>query len=94
MDEIKLIASAAPYLIPFLGALILIIFTKKYLFTGMVSTEMYSIQIAREHEILNVQKNVAIQLEQIVSQLQGLTEQIKELLEHNGGQNGRKNDRR
>ena len=41
MEVMKFIGEFAPYLIPFFGAIFLIVFTKKYLFSGMISAEMH-----------------------------------------------------
>jgi len=83
MEEFKLIVQYAPYLVPFLGAIILIIFTKKYLFAGMVSTEMHAEQITREREIITVQETVANRLEEIVKQLESLTKKVSSEISQN-----------
>jgi hypothetical protein len=78
MEESKFITQYAPYLIPFLGVLILIVFTRKYLFLGMVSTEMHTAQVERERDIIKVQETVSKNLEEIVHQLENLTKKVSE----------------
>ena len=73
MKELKLILDFAPYLIPFLGAILLIIFTRKYLFSGLISSEMYGEQVLREKEISRVQEEVAMRLSEIVDRLEAIS---------------------
>jgi sensor domain CHASE-containing protein len=78
MEEAKLLSQYAPYLIPFLGAIIVIVFTKKYLFAGMISAEMYKEQLDREKETVKIQENIANQLQEVVRQLEGITRKVSE----------------
>lgn len=73
MNELKLILEYMPYLIPFIGAILIIIFTKKYLFAGMISAEMYGEQVFREKEISRVQEEVAMRLSDIVGRLEAIS---------------------
>jgi hypothetical protein len=66
MDEINFIKEAAPYLIPFFGVLFLVIFVKRYLFTGMMSTETYREQMERERLVLLHYTNITSQLDDII----------------------------
>jgi hypothetical protein len=76
MEDIKLLIQFAPYLIPFLGAIILIIFTKQYLFRGMISAEMYKEQLERERDVVKANEAIANQLQEISKQLEGLSKKF------------------
>jgi hypothetical protein len=96
MEEMKLVAQYAPYLIPFLGAILLIIFTKKYLFAGMISAEMHREQLEREKELVRVQEEVSIRLTEIVEKLEKLAYELSRRpyawdgIERRGPPDGRK----
>ena len=72
MKELKLILDFAPYLIPFLGAILLIIFTRKYLFSGLISSEMYQNGLERERSLVKVQEEIAMQLSEIADRLEAI----------------------
>lgn len=76
MQDFKLISDFAPYLVPFLGAIIIIIFTKQYLFRGMVSADMYKDQLEREKELIKTNETIANQLKEIIRQLENLTKKF------------------
>ena len=73
MKELKLILDFAPYLIPFLGAIVLIIFTRKYLFSGLISSEMYQNGLERERSLVVVQEEIAMRLSEIVDRLEAIS---------------------
>jgi hypothetical protein len=66
MDELKLLKEAAPYLLPFFGVLLLIVFVKNSLFTGMMSTETYKEQMERERLVLLHYTNITSQLDDMI----------------------------
>jgi hypothetical protein len=72
-DELELIRTAAPYLIPFFGVLFLIVFVKRYLFQGMMSAETYKDQMEREKLVLVHYQNVTTQLTDIMNVLREIT---------------------
>jgi hypothetical protein len=72
MKEIKLFLEFAPYFIPFLGAICLIIFTRKYLFSGLISSEMYQNGLERERSLVVVQEEIAMRLSEIVDRLEAI----------------------
>ena len=82
-EEVSFLAKYAPYYIPILSAIILIIFTKNYLFRGMISADMHKEQVDREGEIVKVQENVSNRLEEIVRQLESLTKKVSEEIREN-----------
>ena len=85
MDEFKTISQYAPYLLPFLGAVLVIVFTKKYLFTGMISTDMHKEQITREIDLVKVQEKISGQLQEVVKQLENITRKTSEDIRSNNG---------
>jgi hypothetical protein len=82
-EEVTFLAKYAPYYIPILSAVILIIFTKNYLFRGMISVDVHQSQVDREREIIKVQETVANQLCEIVRQLESLTRTVSEEIKEN-----------
>jgi hypothetical protein len=82
-DEATFLAKYAPYYIPILSAVILIIFTKNYLFRGMISVDVHQAQVDREREIIKVQETVSNRLEEIVRQLESLTKTVSEEIQEN-----------
>jgi hypothetical protein len=82
-EETKLISELAPALGYVLGAILLIIFVKKYLFLGMVPTEMHTAQLARERDIITVSETIANHLDEIVRQLESLTKKVSEEIGNN-----------
>lgn len=82
-EEATFLTKYAPYYIPILSAIILIIFTKNYLFRGMISVDMYKQQVDREGEIVKVQEGVSNRLEEIVKQLESLTKKVSEEIREN-----------
>lgn len=75
-EEIKLIRDLAPIFAYLVAAIMVIIFVRKYLFSGMVSIEMHNAQIAHEKDIVKAQEKASNHLEQIVSQLENLTNSV------------------
>lgn len=82
-EEATFLAKYAPYYIPILSAIILIIFTKNYLFRGMISVDVHQSQVDREREIIKVQETVSNRLEEIVRQLENLTKTVAEEIKEN-----------
>lgn len=76
--EASFLAKYAPYYIPILSAIILIIFTKNYLFRGMISADMHEKQLDRERDFVGATKEAAGHLEEISRQLEGLTKKVSE----------------
>lgn len=83
MDMADLIIANAPILIPLLGSVALIIFTKNYLFRDLISKEMFTTMIVREKEQLAVQSAVSGNLKDISTQLVSLVSEIKNLIAAN-----------
>lgn len=83
IEETKLISQLAPVLAYFLGAILLIIFVKKYLFVGMVPTEMHTEQLSRERDIIKASEAISIHLDEIVRQLESLTKKVSEEIGNN-----------
>jgi len=83
MDMADLILKSAPTLIPLLGSVALIIFTKNYLFRDLISKEMFTTMIEREKDQLSVQTSVSGNLKEIGAQLVGLVSEIKSLVAAN-----------
>lgn len=77
-EEAKLIQQLAPALAYLVGAILIIIFVKKYLFAGMISTELHAAQLEREREVIKTAEKISLTLQDIVKSLEGLTLQIKE----------------
>ena len=82
-EEVGFLAKYAPYYIPILSAIILIIFTKNYLSRGMISVDVHQSQVDREREIIKVQENVSSSLQEIVRQLESLTKKVSEEIREN-----------
>jgi peptidoglycan hydrolase CwlO-like protein len=82
-EELKLIAQASPYVLPFLAAIMIIVFTKKYLFVDVVPRETMNTQIEREREIVSATKDVSNQLQEIVRQLERLTSSVNNQINEN-----------
>lgn len=83
MPDITLFEKYAPYLIPFLGAMFLIVFTKQYLFKDLIPTDQLKFQIDREKELIACFTTTNTQLLEIAHQLETMSkrssEQIKEM---------------
>lgn len=75
-EEASFFVKYAPYYVPILAAILLIIFTKNYLFRGMISTEMHQAQIERERDMIKGTENIANQLQEITRQLESLTKKF------------------
>jgi hypothetical protein len=69
LEETKLIQLFAPYLAPVLGTVLLIIFVKKYLFSGMVGVDTLKEQFEREKVLLVQYANILSQLDAITKML-------------------------
>jgi hypothetical protein len=82
-EEATFLAKYAPYYIPILAAIVLIIFTKNYLFKGTISTELYREQVTREGELVKGTETVSNRLEEIVKQLESLTRKVSEEIREN-----------
>lgn len=76
--EASYITKYAPYYIPILAAIGLIIFTKIYLFRDMVSTKMYKQQLDREKEFIVATEKVASRFEVFIKLLETLTKKFSE----------------
>jgi hypothetical protein len=77
-EEAAFLAKYAPYYVPILSAIILILFTKNYLFRGMVSNELYKDQLEREKEIVKGAEQISHELQEIVAHLENLTKKVSE----------------
>lgn len=80
-EEIKLISEISPYLIPVITTALLIIFIKKYLFQGMMSSETYKDQMEREKMVLLHYENVTNQLTDIILMQNQIIKAINETME-------------
>lgn len=80
--EVNFFVKYAPYYVPILAAILLIIFTKNYLFKGMISTDMHERLIDREGDIVTAMKESASHLDEISRQIESITrkssQEIKE----------------
>ena len=82
-EESNFVVKYAPYYIPIIAAIAIIIFTKKYLFQGTISIDIHQAQIIREQQIIAVQETVSNRLEEIVKQLENLTKKVSEEIREN-----------
>lgn len=82
-EESNFVVKYAPYYIPIIAAIAIIIFTKKYLFQGTISIAIHEAQILREQAIITVQEGVSNRLEEIVRQLESLTKKVSEEIREN-----------
>lgn len=82
-EEISFFVKYAPSYIPFLAAIILIIFTKKYLFRGMVSEDVHNAQIERERNLIKGTETISTKLQEIVESLKTLTNEVREDIRQN-----------
>jgi hypothetical protein len=82
-EETNFITQYAPTYIPFLAAVLIIIFTRQYLFRGMVSMEMHTAQVERECKAIEIQEAVSGRLEEIVMQLAALTTGVNTEISNN-----------
>ena len=55
MDPWDIIAKSAPFLLPVVGAIAVIIFTRKYVYDGMVPESMLTAQLNREKTLMKEQ---------------------------------------
>lgn len=80
--EANFFVKYAPYYVPILAAILLIIFTKNYLFKGMISTEMHEKLLDREGDMVTAMRESASHLDKISQQVESITrkssEEIKE----------------
>ena len=76
MEYTEFIVKFAPYYVPFIAAIIIIIFTKNYLFRDMVDSTMFQKQIEREREIAKAIADNSHQLEEICHHLENLTKKV------------------
>jgi len=94
MDTIDLIVKYAPQYIPIVAAFLVILFTRNYIYRGMVPQAMLDDQIAREQErlveqitrekqIIETAKDIEQHLEEIVYQLSSLTKKVSEEITEN-----------
>lgn len=93
MEESKFITQYAPYLIPFLGSLMLIVFTKRYLFQGVISLDMHTAQIERERELIRGTEKISAKLQDIVDQLNVLAQKMEAITKKVSEEIGQNNDR-
>ncbi len=92
MDESKFIAQYAPYLIPLVAMVVLVVFIKKTLFVGMMSNETYKQQMEREilvlthyqamteklNGMLELQREVVGQAGEIIKALHDLSHDLRD----------------
>lgn len=83
MEESKFITQYTPYLVNFLGAIVIIIFVKKYLFAGMVSETIHNSQVERERELIKGTELISNKLKEIVKSLEALTQKVSEEIGQN-----------
>lgn len=83
MNEANFLVKYAPYYVPILAAILLIIFTKNYLFRGMVSDDQYKDMLMRERELVKAQETTASNLQEIASLLSSLTKKVSEEIGQN-----------
>lgn len=82
--EISLIAQYGPAFAYLAAAIMVIIFTKNYLFKGMISTEMHRDQVEREKDFVGAAKENAGHLEEIARQLENLSKKVSEEIREMG----------
>lgn len=78
MDFWEAIAKDAPQYLPIIAAIAVIIFTRTYVYKGMVPESMLQGQIERERAIVEGAKDIENRLEEIVRQLEALTRKVSE----------------
>jgi len=89
METFDVIVKYAPQYIPIAAAFLVIIFTRNYIYKGMVPQTMFdeqltreqdrlTEQIAREKQIIETAKDLEQHLEEIVFQLGSLTKKVSE----------------
>jgi peptidoglycan hydrolase CwlO-like protein len=94
MEIFDAIAKYGPQYLPILVAILVIVFTKTYVYKGMVpekmlkdqiqrEQQMLKDQVEREHNIVEVGKDLENRLEEIVRQLESLTQKISEEIGEN-----------
>lgn len=80
--ELEFIWKYAPSLAVLVAVVMLIAYTKKTLFQGMISKEMFDTQLERERDFVTATKEAASHLDEISRQLEGITrkqsEEVKE----------------
>lgn len=72
--EIEYITKYFPALGVLVAVIILIAYTKKTLFQGMISQELFDRQLKREGELVGATKEAAAHLDEISRQLEGVTQ--------------------
>ena len=82
-EEISFFVRYAPYYVPILAAIILIIFTKNYLFQGMISETIHNAQIGRERELIKGMETNSNKLQEIIGSLKELTQKVHEQIGQN-----------
>jgi vacuolar-type H+-ATPase subunit I/STV1 len=83
MNETNFFIKYSPYYVPILAAILLIIFTKNYLFRGMVSDDQYKDMLMRERELVKAQETTSSNLQEIASLLSSLTKKVSEEIGQN-----------
>jgi hypothetical protein len=78
MNEANFFVKYAPYYVPILAAILLIIFTKNYLFRGMISDDQYKEMITRERELVKAQETTSSNMQEIAHLLESLTKKVSE----------------
>ena len=68
----------APQYLPIVAAIAVIIFTRTYVYKGMVPESMMTNQLERERAIVEGAKDIENRLEEIVRQLEALTKKVSE----------------
>jgi hypothetical protein len=83
MQEAEWIAKYAPQFISFVAVIILIIFIKNYLFKGVVPTDQFEKQLARERDFVIATEKAANNLGDISRQLASITKKVSEEIGQN-----------
>ena len=87
MDALESFAKYAPQYLPLLGAILVVLFTRNYVYKGMVPESILNSQIERERswmkeqmnrdkQIIEGAKDIEKHLEEVVRQLESLTMKV------------------
>jgi hypothetical protein len=81
--ELEFLIKYTPSLLTIVAVIILIAYTKKTLFQGMISKEIFDAQIEREGEFVAATEKAASCLGDISKQLESIAQKISEELKQN-----------
>lgn len=84
--EAELITKLVPALGSVIATIMLIIFTRTYLYKGMISAEMHEKQIQREIDLIAASQKVATEMCQITKELQELKRELPKTVSDKIGQ--------